>query len=421
MANNTTSHTLPAWTEVEYTALCKNPYLSTPFFVPKEAKFFLCREDGSREEMRMIFMVFKAVGSAEDSEWEDDPVPGEVWAKPLGDDDEEIEPVKLVYLGMDIDRFISVVEEDENRIVFDIFWRYGDVKLEKAKRTGDGFVCNKEDFGDEGLTLTLTPKEGEPFSMQLQMPYFGFSLYAPDGSKLHDDVEIPQDQVADYRYDFVGDAMNDRFTLNLDNDHFIYQCVFRPEDGTMAVRDTREKLAVVAEIPSEGKLPQLLMGAHHALVKNKNFRWRIALGGSSVVQHEELVVEPEALVKFAKEQFDNSSDKDTLGAHLVSLEPKYAFQWCWLKDEDWQHDGSEFDMFMRMLVAFSYVNQKPNQGDQLQARNNKRKIRRCAKMVKEHLAGELNLWEQDEETRKEVLHLFGTFHREFTAELESEE
>ena len=29
MTNNTNKHTLPIWTEVEYTALCKNPYLSS--------------------------------------------------------------------------------------------------------------------------------------------------------------------------------------------------------------------------------------------------------------------------------------------------------------------------------------------------------------------------------------------------------
>ena len=33
-----TTHTQPVWTEIEYTALCKNPYLSTPFYVPKESK-----------------------------------------------------------------------------------------------------------------------------------------------------------------------------------------------------------------------------------------------------------------------------------------------------------------------------------------------------------------------------------------------
>ena len=72
MTNNTNKHTLPIWTEVEYTALCKNPYLSTPFFIPKESKVFLCKEDGSREEQRMIFLVFKSTAAAEEEEWEDD-------------------------------------------------------------------------------------------------------------------------------------------------------------------------------------------------------------------------------------------------------------------------------------------------------------------------------------------------------------
>ena len=110
MANNTKNHQLPIWTEVEYTALCKNPFIDTPFFIPKESKVFLCREDGSREEQRMIFLVFKSTAAAEDAEWEDDPIPGEMWVKPLEDDDtEEYEPAKIIYLGQDNDDFIKVV------------------------------------------------------------------------------------------------------------------------------------------------------------------------------------------------------------------------------------------------------------------------------------------------------------------------
>ena len=78
-----------------------------------------------------------------------------------------------------------------------------------------------------------------------------------------------------------------------------------------------------------------------------------------------------------------------------------------------------FDMFMNQLVAFSFVTQKPIQGDQLQARNNKRKIKRCAKLIKAHQKGEISLWDEEEEQRKEILHLFSTFHGPFTEMLES--
>lgn len=74
MTDKTNTHALPAWTEVEYTALCKNPYLLTPFFIPKEAKCFTCREDGTREEERMVFLVFKSTAAPADAEWEDDAV-----------------------------------------------------------------------------------------------------------------------------------------------------------------------------------------------------------------------------------------------------------------------------------------------------------------------------------------------------------
>lgn len=417
-----TTHTQPVWTEIEYTALCKNPYLSTPFYVPKESKVFQCKEDGSRKEARMLYLVFKAANAPEDAEWEDDPMPGEILVGVLDDDDEVIEPAKAVFLGMDLEDFIEVTDEDENTITFDLFWRHGDVKVEKAEKTRDGFVCKKEDFGDEGLLVTLTPKkEGAPVTMRLQIPYLGFSLYDKSGNKMHGDVEIPHEKVDDYRYEFVGDDSNDRFSLHLDNDRFIYMCVLRQHEGKLVVRDQRDRLSVVDELPSEGKLSDLMMNAHEALIKNKNYRWRITLGGSTMDEgsEEEFVLEPTALGNYAYEQFQKDPGKmDELGAHLISLEQKYGFQWFWLNDDDWRHDDPMFEMFMKQLLAFSYINQKPIQGDQLQARNNKRKIRRCAKMILAHRAGELNLWDEEEEARKEILRLFSTFHKEFTEELE---
>ena len=395
MTNNTNKHTLPVWTEVEYTALCKNPYLSSPFFIPKESKVFLCREDGSKEEQRMIFLVFKSVSAAEEDEWEDDPMPGLIQVKPLEDDDTEVyEPATVVYLGQDIDDFIQVAAEDDSTITFDIYWRHGDVKVEKAEKTDDGFVCKKEDFGDEGLRLTLIPEEGEPFTMNL-------------------------DQVDNYRYEFVGDDNNDRFTLQLDENKLVYLCVLRHEDAQLVVRDQRQRLAVVDQIPSEGKLSELMMNAHSALIKNKNYRWRINIAGSSIAREAEMEINPESLVSFIKEQMAKGIDMDTLGQQLIAMEQKYLFQWFWLKDSDWSHDDPMFDMFMNQLVAFSFVTQKPIQGDQLQARNNKRKIKRCAKLIKAHQKGEISLWDEEEEQRKEILHLFSTFHSPFVETLES--
>ncbi len=73
---------------------------------------------------------------------------------------------RLSISGQDIDDFIQVTSEDENTITFDIYWRHGDVKVEKAEKTDDGFVCKKEDFGDEGLRLTLIPRRGKSILSQ---------------------------------------------------------------------------------------------------------------------------------------------------------------------------------------------------------------------------------------------------------------
>ena len=251
----------------------------------------------------MIFLVFKSTAAAEEEEWEDDPMPGEMWVKPLEDDDTEVyEPAKVIYLGQDIDDFIQVTSEDENTITFDIYWRHGDVKVEKAEKTDDGFVCKKEDFGDEGLRLTLIPEEGNPFSLNIQIPYIGFSLYDSEGNKVHNELEVAHDKVDEYRYEFVGDDNNDRFTLQLDDNKLVYICVLRHEDAQLVVRDQRQRLAVVDQIPSEGKLSELMMNAHSALIKNKNYRWRINIAGSSITHEVELEITPESLVAFIKEQ-----------------------------------------------------------------------------------------------------------------------
>ena len=444
MTDNT-QHTLPQWTEVNYTAICKSPYLSTPFFVPKESEVFLCRENGSREQKRLLYWVFKPVDAPEDAEWEDDPIPGEMWLTVLADDDEEVEPVRVVYLDQDVDDFIRVSQEDDTTITFDIAWDYGDVKVEKSEKTDDGFVCKKEDFGEEGLLLTLVPEDGKkPFSMRLQIPYMGFSLYDKEGKKLHGDIEVPHDKIDDYTYDFVGDDNNDRFSLHLDNDKLVYMCVLRQHEAKLVVRDQRERLAIVDELPVEGKLSQLLMNAHEALVKNKNNRWRVTLEGNGMDDASDLKCDPVELSRFAFTKFSECDEggEDDLAHRLMAMEQRMAFQWYWLNEHDWSHehmDGlidmegidadpekmmrqallfNRFESFMKRLTAFSYVSQKPIQGDQLQARNNKRKIARCAKRVLAHRAGTESIWGLDEEARREILHFSATFHREFTAALE---
>ena len=78
---------------------------------------------------------------------------------------------------------------------------------------------------------------------------------------------------------------------------------------------------------------------------------------------------------------------------------------------------NRFETFMKRLSALSFVSEKPIQADQLQARNNKRKIARCVKHVLAHQNGKENIWELDDESRSEILHFFGSYHREFVTAL----
>lgn len=441
-SNNTTASNASAWTEVEYSARCMSPYISTPIYIPEETSYYLCREGGVREQHKLTFVVFRAEG-ADPDDWEDSPMMGRLDICVLGDGDEEVEPVEAVYLGVPTEQFINVVREDDNEIVFDFTWRYGSISIDRATKTDEGWVVKKDDFGEDGIAMHLTPRKGNAFTLRLVMPYVGFSLTDDKGNRVSGDIEIKHEDVSNYNYSFVGNPSNDRFQISLDDNKLNYMCVFT-EDNRLSVRDMRERLALVDEIETEGPLDQLLMGAHSILIKNKSSRWRIQLTGEDVDGASDVEINGVALARFAFERYteDKEVDEDLLAQRLMHMEQRYAFQWYWLCDDDWSHENLEglmdmegldadpekmmrqallfnrYETFMKRLAAFSYISQRTIQGDQLQARNNKRKIARCVRHLLAHRAGEENVWELDEETRKEIQHFHGTFHREFVAALE---
>lgn len=441
-SNNTTASNASAWTEVEYSARCMSPYISTPIYIPEETSYYLCREGGVREQHKLTFVVFRAEG-ADPDDWEDSPMMGRLDICVLGEGDEEVEPVEAVYLGVPTEQFISVVREDDNEIVFDFTWRYGSISIDRATKTDEGWVIKKDDFGEDGIAMHLTPRKGNAFTLRLVMPYVGFSLTDDKGNRVSGDIEIKHEDVSNYNYCFVGNPSNDRFQISLDDNKLNYMCVLT-EDNRLSVRDMRERLALVDEIETEGTLDQLLMGAHSILVKNKSSRWRIQLTGEDVDGASDVEINGVALARFAFERYteDKEVDEDLLAQRLMHMEQRYAFQWYWLCDDDWSHENLEglmdmegldadpekmmrqallfnrYETFMKRLAAFSYISQRTIQGDQLQARNNKRKIARCVRHLLAHRAGEENVWELDEEARKEIQHFHGTFHREFVAALE---
>ena len=267
MTSSKNTHASSVWTEVEYSARCTNPYISTPIYVPEETSYFICRADGTRQQCRLSFVVFRADGADAD-DWEDDPMVGRLDICVLGEGDEEVEPVEAVYLGISPDRFLSVVREDDQEIVFDFTWRQGTIEIDRAHETDEGFVVRKDDFGDDGISCRLTPREGNPFTLRLQIPYVGFSLLDADDNKLSGDIEIAHSDIHNYSYAFVGDQANDRFQIALDEGKLNYMCVLN-EDNQLSVRDMRNRMELVKEIDLQGPLSDLLMGAHSLLVKNK--------------------------------------------------------------------------------------------------------------------------------------------------------
>ena len=293
-----------------------SPYISTPIYIPEETSYYLCREGGVREQHKLTFVVFRAEG-ADPDDWEDSPMMGRLDICVLGEGDEEVEPVEAVYLGVSTEQFVSVVREDDNEIVFDFTWRYGSISIDRANKTDEGWVVKKDDFGEDGIAMHLTPRKGNAFTLRLVMPYVGFSLTDADGNRVSGDVEIKHEDVANYNYCFVGNPSNDRFQISLDDNKLNYMCVLT-EDNRLSVRDMRERLALVDEIETEGTLDQLLMGAHSILIKNKSSRWRIQLTGEDVDGASDVEINGVALARFAFERFadDNGVDEDSLHSAL---------------------------------------------------------------------------------------------------------
>lgn len=442
MNSSNTEANLTAWTEVEYSARCQSPYITTPIYLPKETTYYLCRPDGTRQQSRLTFVVFRAVGAGED-EWEDDPMVGNLEVCVLGDGDEEVKPVEAVYLGDDPEDFVTVAREDDNEIVFDLYWSYGDVSVEQAQETDEGWLVKKDLICEDGILCRLTPRKGEPFTIRLCIPYIGFSLKDATDNNVQGDIEVNHKDAASYAYMFVGNDTNDRFQLSLDGGRLSYMCVANDE-GTLSVRNIHDNLSLVTELPLQGTLDELLMGAHSALIKNKSARWRVELVGDEVEGADSLELNGVSLARFAFGLFtaEENVDEDSIAQRLMHMEQRLGFQWFWVDEADWSHENMEglmdmegldadpekmmrqallfnrYETFMRRLCAFSYATHNNIQGDQLQARNNKRKIARCVRRVLAHRAGEESLWSLDEEARRENLHFFSTFHREFTQALE---
>jgi collagenase-like PrtC family protease len=319
----------------------------------------------------------------------------------------------------------------------------------------DGTMFGVRSEADAELTKKTLPMLRElyrrersrvPVQMKLEIEEGGEKLTVTDadGNKLSGDLEIAHSDIHNYSYAFVGDHSNDRFQIALDEGKLNYMCVLN-DDNRLSVRDMRNRMALVKEIDLQGSLSDLLMGAHSVLVKNKMMRWRIALTGDEVEGADAVELTGVALARFAFEQFsaEENVDEDMLAQRLMHMEQHLGFQWYWLSDADWSHENldglidmdgldadpekmmrqallfNRYEAFMQRLAAFSYISQKPIQGDQLQARNNKRKIARCVRHIQAHRAGEANIWELDDEARREIIHFHNTFHREFAAALEA--
>lgn len=441
MDNNAHANT-DAWTEIEYPLTCQSPYLASPVLMSNEVSYWLCKNPDIRQQSRLTFVVFSQHDA---DDWEDDPMIGDIDVEILGESDEDVRPCRAINLGMDPNEFVKCVDEDRDKITFRLYWRYGKVTCSKGKQTDEGWVFDKACFTDgQTVSLLLTPKdEGQPFNIDLCIPEFGFGLTDKEGNKATSDLQLTPEQLHEYTYAFKGQPSDDRFSLSIKDSQQEILCIWH-EDGMLTLRDHKEKLEFIGEIPAQGTLDLLLQQGTDVLVKYHNHRWNIRVVGCALGKEELPECDPTALARYAFERFKETdgADTDQLMKQLMGLETALDFQWCWLTEQDWSHEHladllqmdvlatqpekmmemallyNRYEMFMKRMVSASFDLCDAIQGDPLQARNNKRKITRCAKYVVAHDLGETSMWERSEEHRQETRMFFRKYHREFVAKIE---
>ena len=123
----------------------------------------------------------------------------------------------------------------------------------------------------------------------------GVTALSRQTNNVQGDIKVNHKDAASYAYMFVGNDTNDRFQLSLDGGRLSYMCVANDE-GTLSVRNIHDNLSLVTELPLQGTLDELLMGAHSALIKNKSARWRVELVGEALGLRAHVGVQAEDFV-----------------------------------------------------------------------------------------------------------------------------
>lgn len=431
-----------SWTELELSDACHSSYLSEPILVPKETAFWLCRPDGTREASRLTFTIFAKHGS---TDWEDDPMLGLIDVTLL-DDDNEVRPYPIHYLGVSAEDFIRMEAEDDDTVTFSFYWPDGVVEAPQGEADGEEWRFRKSLFENgRTTTLLLTPDEGEPFQLHLCVPTKGFQIVDAEGNLHFGDLTVSPAEAKNYQYRFVGTPRDDRFTIAINGGLHTLLCIW-DEDEHLTLRDHKNDLAVVDTIPAHGPLSQLMMNGDEALVKYKEHRFHIAIKSQLTAEEDLPECTPEALVAHAFQAFRQTGegDREALEHELLGMEERLWFQWFWLDETQWDFDHvgpllqvdqmtdqqemmrlalvyDNFCAFMRRLSALSYKNGGRMEVDQLQARNNKRKIARCVRHINRHRSGEVDIWSLEAPSREEIVRLFRIFRNEFVKALEAEE
>ena len=124
-----------------------------------------------------------------------------------------------------------------------LYWSYGDVSVEQAQETDEGWLVKKDLIGEDGILCRLIHRvRANRSPLDSAFPTSDSSLKDATDNNVQGDIEVNHKDAASYAYMFLGNDTNDRFQLSLDGGRLSYMCVANDE-GTLSVRNIHDNLS----------------------------------------------------------------------------------------------------------------------------------------------------------------------------------
>lgn len=211
-------------------------------------------------------VLYAAKGSRE---WREDPGVGLIRAKIKRDDNESVDPVQFINVGT-LD--VTCPESSRDSCTLQITWPHGRITCDLAQEVEQNtwLISRNHLVNAQFAPFTFIPRRnGEPFTVNFLIPFYGFQIYDYNGNKVPNRAVIPISDLDGFRYYIRPESIIEitpSAAGGQRRDSLKYK--YSEENGN-AVKIS-ERIADLPprtkEIPFEGRLSSLFMDGNKQLM-----------------------------------------------------------------------------------------------------------------------------------------------------------